>query len=61
MFWVLCNNGASSAREDEIAPYTFILLTEGGVVTQLLLTLFVCGPAFDDDACFNNTSKARAK
>ena len=24
--WVLCNNkGASSAREDEIAPYTFIL------------------------------------
>ena len=62
VFWVLCNNkGASSAREDEIAPYTFILLTEGGVVTQLLLTLFVCGPAFDDDACFNNTSKARAK
>ena len=58
--WVLCNNGASSAREDEIAPYTFIL-TEGGVVTQLLLTLVVCGPAFDDDACFNNTSKARAK
>ena len=61
VFWVLCNNkGASSAREDEIAPYTFIL-TEGGVVTQLLLTLVVCGPAFDDDACFNNTSKARAK
>ena len=42
VFWVLCNNkGASSAREDEIAPYTFIL-TEGGGVTQLLLTLVVC-------------------